>query len=84
MAREFDKLRQLVLIQEFKACVPVNIKTYINKQKAVTLQQAAVLANDYSLTHRGVFYPSDVGVSSFTGRKDRSSSTSLKGTMQQI
>ena len=77
VAKEFEKLRQLVLIEEFKACVPVNIKTYIDEQKAITLQQAAVLADDYSLTHRGVFYPSDVGVGSFTGSKDRSSSTSL-------
>ena len=51
VAREFEKLRQLVLIEEFKACVPVNIKTYIDEQKAITLQQAAVLADDYSLTH---------------------------------
>ena len=77
VAREFEKLRQLVLIEEFKACVPVNIKTYIDEQKATTLQQAAVLADDYSLTHRGTFYPSDVGIGSFIGSKDKSSSTSL-------
>ena len=58
---QFEKLRQLVLVEEFKACVPVNIKTYIDEQKATTLQQAAVLADDYSLTHRSAFFPTDTG-----------------------
>ena len=31
VAGEFGKLRQLVLVEEFKACVPVNIKTYIHR-----------------------------------------------------
>ena len=72
LAGEFEKLRQLVLIEEFM----VSVKT-LKRIKATTLQQAAVLADDYSLTHRGAFYPSDAGVGSFTGSKHRSSFTSL-------
>ena len=29
VAKDFEKLRQLILIEEFKACVPTNIKTYV-------------------------------------------------------
>ena len=51
IVKYFEKLRQLILIEEFKGCLPNNIKTYIDEQKAENLQQAAVLADDYSLTH---------------------------------
>ena len=80
---QFEKLRQLVLVEEFKACVPVNIKTYIDEQKATTLQQAAVLADDYSLTHRSAFLPTKVGVSNIAGGKDKSS-TSPKSSTTRI
>ena len=58
VAKDFEKLRQLILIEEVKACVPINIKTYIDEQKATMLHQAAVLADDYSLTHKSAFLPS--------------------------
>ena len=51
VVKDFEKLRQLVLVEEFKSCLPNSIKTYIDEQKADSLQQASVLANDYSLTH---------------------------------
>ena len=72
---QFEKLRQLVLVEEFKACVPVNIKTYIDEQKATTLQQAAMLADDYSLMHQSAFLPTEVGVSNIAGGKDKSSTS---------
>ena len=31
VAKDFEKLRQLILIEEFQACVPTNIKTYIDE-----------------------------------------------------
>ena len=68
---------------EFKACVPVNIKTYIDEQKATTLQQAAVLADDYSLMHRGAFHSPNVGAGSFVGGKDKSF-TSLNPPRQTL
>jgi len=70
VADDFQKLRQLVLVEEFKACVPANIKTYIDEQKATTLYQAAILADDYSLTHRNAF-PHTVG----SGNRDDKSGT---------
>ena len=55
VAQDFVKFRQMILIEEFKGCLPTSIKTYIAEQKAETLQQAARLADDYSLTHHGAF-----------------------------
>ena len=51
IVKDFEKLHQLKVIEEFKGCLPNNIKTYIDKQKVESLQQVAVLADDYSLTH---------------------------------
>ena len=51
----YNKLRQLLLIEEFKNCVPGNSWTYIDERKADTLNQAAVLADDYTLTHKTSF-----------------------------
>ena len=70
VAKDFEKLRQLILVEEFKACVPTSIKTYIDEQKATTLHQAAVLADDYSLTHRNAFLSND-GNSAAANRDDK-------------
>ena len=37
IVKGFEKLRQLILIEEFKGCLPNNIKTYIDGQKAESL-----------------------------------------------
>ncbi|XP_070552082.1 uncharacterized protein [Ptychodera flava] len=55
VSQNYDKLRQLVLIEEFKRCIRSDIKTFINEQKAGTLEVAARLADDYSLTHKSSF-----------------------------
>ena len=47
-------LRELVLLEEFKNCVPAVIETYLNEQKVTTLAQATVLADEYALTHRSM------------------------------
>ena len=73
----YEKLRQLILIEEFKKCLPSEVKTYIDEKKVETLNQAAVMADDYILTHKASlgnlkfprllnknvepFYPSDNG-----------------------
>jgi len=49
----------MILLEEFKNCLPDNIQTYIEEQKADCLQIAATLADDYSLTHRSSFAPSN-------------------------
>ena len=52
---DYHKLRQLLLVEEFKTCLPSDVKMYIDEQKADILHQAAVLVDDYSLTHKTVF-----------------------------
>ena len=61
VAKDFEKLWQLILVEEFKACVPTSIKTYIDEQKATTVYQAAVLVDDYLLTYHSAFVPTDSG-----------------------
>ena len=51
----YDRLRQLILVEEFKRCVPSRVRTFIDEQKAETLENAARVANDYSLTHKDSF-----------------------------
>jgi len=53
--KDHDKLCQLILIEEFKNCVNTDIRTFIDEQKAETLESAARLADDYSLTHKTNF-----------------------------
>ena len=50
----FEKLRRLLFIEEFKKCLPDEVKTYLDKKKVKTLGQAAVLADDYILTHKSI------------------------------
>ena len=49
--KDFEKLRQLILIEEFKHRIPFHMKTYIDEKQVENLQQAADLADEYFLTH---------------------------------
>ncbi|XP_071962573.1 uncharacterized protein [Antedon mediterranea] len=53
--KDYDRLRQLILIEEFKSCITPDVRTYLDEQKAETLSQAARLADDYALTHKQAF-----------------------------
>lgn len=44
-----------MLLEEFKGCLSAEIKTHLDEKKAEDLHQAAIWADDYALTHRGVF-----------------------------
>ena len=46
----FVKLRQLILVEEFKNCVSCDVKTYLDEKR----KEDAVLADDYVLTHKGM------------------------------
>uniref|UniRef100_A0A9J8CV35 Gypsy retrotransposon integrase-like protein 1 n=1 Tax=Cyprinus carpio carpio TaxID=630221 RepID=A0A9J8CV35_CYPCA len=50
-----EHLRQLILLEEFKNCLPEVVSVYLNEQKAVTLEQAAILADEFILTHKVKF-----------------------------
>ncbi|KAI2665845.1 Transposon Ty3-G Gag-Pol polyprotein [Labeo rohita] len=53
--KDFDSLRELILLEEFKWCLPERVVVYLNEQKVNSLSQAAVLADEFMLTHKGVF-----------------------------
>ena len=48
--KDFEKLRQLILIEEFKRRIPFHMKTFIDEKQVENLQ-AADLADEYFLTH---------------------------------
>ena len=52
--QNYDKLRQLMLVEEFKCCFQSDVKTFLCK-KQETLEEAARLADDYYLTHKVSF-----------------------------
>ena len=49
--QNYDKLRQLMLVEEFKCCIPSDIKSFLDEKQVETLEEAARLADDYYLTH---------------------------------
>ena len=50
--KDYERLRQMVLLEEFKNCVHPAIKNYITEQKASTLSKAAEMADEYFLSHK--------------------------------
>ena len=53
--QNYDKLRQLVLVEEFKRCIQYDVKTFLCEKQVKTLEEAARLADDYYLTHKVSF-----------------------------
>ncbi len=49
---DYDKVKQLVLVEEFKRGVSAEIRVHLVEQKVTDLKSAAVLADDYALTHK--------------------------------
>ena len=60
--KDFSKFRQLVLVEEFKKCLHSDVKMYIDEQKANSLHQVAMLADEYFLTYKSSFGESELGV----------------------
>ncbi len=81
--QDFGKLRQIILIEEFKRRVPVNVKTYLDEKEVETLKEAADFADAYDLTHSSNSQPINVQTSttsgSFSAQPASSSSQSNSG-----
>jgi len=54
-AESKEQLRHLILLEEFKNCVPEAVSTYLNEHKVLEIGEAAVLADEFVLTHKSVF-----------------------------
>ena len=50
-----ENLHELMLVEEFKRCIHHDIRTFLDDQKAGTLENASRLADDYALTHKSSF-----------------------------
>uniref|UniRef100_A0A1A8BAH2 CCHC-type domain-containing protein n=2 Tax=Nothobranchius furzeri TaxID=105023 RepID=A0A1A8BAH2_NOTFU len=55
--KDFSTLRELLLLEEFKRCIPDKVVQYVNEQKVTSLSAAAQLADEFVLTHRVNFDP---------------------------
>lgn len=51
----FEELRELILLEDFKSCLPEGVVVHLNERKMTSLLDAAVLADEFVLTHRNVF-----------------------------
>ncbi|XP_026019876.1 uncharacterized protein LOC113020278 [Astatotilapia calliptera] len=52
---DYNSLRELILLEEFKNGLPERIVVHLNEQKVSTLKEAAVIADEFVLTHKTVF-----------------------------
>uniref|UniRef100_A0A3B3CNQ8 SCAN box domain-containing protein n=1 Tax=Oryzias melastigma TaxID=30732 RepID=A0A3B3CNQ8_ORYME len=52
---DLSSLRELILLEEFKRSLPERLVVYLNEQKVNTVTSAAVLADEYTLTHKTSF-----------------------------
>ncbi|PFX28404.1 hypothetical protein AWC38_SpisGene6906 [Stylophora pistillata] len=50
--KSHDKLRQLILVEEFKKCIHSDVRRLTNEQRVKTLEDAARLADEFSLSHK--------------------------------
>ena len=50
--KNHDRLRQLILIEESKRCIHSDVRTFIDEQKAETLEEGARLADELWLRHK--------------------------------
>ena len=52
IGQDFKKLIQMVLLEEFKDKVRPDIRSHLDEQKVEELEKAAIMADDYALTHK--------------------------------
>ena len=52
IGQDFKKLKQMVLLEEFKDKVRPDIRSHLDEQKVEELGKAAIMADDYALTHK--------------------------------
>ena len=52
IGQDFKKLKQMVLLEEFKDKVRSDIRSHLDEQKVEELEKAAIMADDYALTHK--------------------------------
>jgi hypothetical protein len=59
---DYEKLKQLMLLEEFKHCLHSDIRTHLDEHEVDNLSKAATMADDYSLTHKVNFIKRDPNI----------------------
>ncbi|XP_030835976.1 uncharacterized protein LOC115921856 [Strongylocentrotus purpuratus] len=49
---DYDKLREILLLEEFKRSVRLDVRIHLEEQRVDSLDEAARIADDYVLTHK--------------------------------
>lgn len=52
IGQDYERLKQLILLEDFKNSVSFEVKNYLEDQKADDIKKAAVMADDFELTHQ--------------------------------
>lgn len=52
IGQDYEKLKQLILLEDFKSSVSFEVKNYLEDHKVDKIQKAAVMADDFELTHQ--------------------------------
>ncbi|XP_059844945.1 E3 ubiquitin-protein ligase BRE1A-like [Hypanus sabinus] len=52
VGEDYGCLREMFLIEEFKSCVPEEIRVYLNEKQDKSISEFARLADEYVLTHK--------------------------------
>ena len=74
--QNYVKLRQLMLVEEFKRCIQSDVKTFLDEKQVETLEEAARLADDYYFTHKVSFIAKPKPTSSHLQNKFMSDNSS--------
>lgn len=65
--------QELILLEEFKNCLPDRIVIYLKGQKVLSLAEATVMADEFAVTHKSIFVQPARRETPFTdSRKPRS------------
>ena len=54
-ATDFKTLRELILVEEVKRCLPDRIVVHLNEQRVNSVSTAGILADEFVLTHKSIF-----------------------------
>lgn len=58
-ADDVASVRELILLEDFKNCLPERTAVYLGEQKIVSLQQAAIFSDEFALLHKSTFIKHD-------------------------
>lgn len=53
---DYRLVKWWIRLEEFMKCLPEQVVVYLNKQKVTLLTKAAVLVDEFTLTHKAVFF----------------------------